>query len=105
MTRRDSHADLALRVGELAERAGVSVRTLHHYEAIGLLVPSARTDAGHRRYARSDIARLARIRALTALGFSLDEVRVCLDDEAWSDCAPICAPAATTSSTSSRPWR
>jgi MerR family transcriptional regulator, thiopeptide resistance regulator len=83
MTRREDDA-VALRVGELAERAGVSVRTLHHYEAIGLLVPSARTDAGHRRYARSDVARLARIRALIALGFSLDEVRTCLDDEAWS---------------------
>jgi DNA-binding transcriptional MerR regulator len=71
-------------VGELARLAGVSVRTLHHYEAIGLLVPSGRTFAGHRRYAPSDVVRLARIRGLTALGFSLDQARTCLDDEAWS---------------------
>ncbi|HTE56779.1 MAG TPA: MerR family transcriptional regulator [Kofleriaceae bacterium] len=71
-------------VGELARMAGVSVRTLHHYEAIRLLVPSGRTEAGHRRYARSDLARLARIRGLTALGFSLEQARACLEDEAWS---------------------
>jgi DNA-binding transcriptional MerR regulator len=72
------------KVGELAQRAGVSVRALHHYEAIGLLVPSARTPSGHRLYARSDVERLARITALTALGFGLDQVRTCLADEAWS---------------------
>lgn len=71
-------------VGELAGVARVSVRTLHHYEAIGLLVPSGRTGAGHRRYARSDLARLVRIRGLTALGFSLEQARACLEDEAWS---------------------
>ncbi len=72
------------KVGDLARLAGVSVRTLHHYEEIGLLVPSGRTDAGHRLYAPSDVARLARITGLTALGFSLAAVRTCLDDEAWS---------------------
>ena len=72
------------KVGELASLVGISVRTLHHYEEIGLLLPSARTDAGHRLYAGSDVQRLARIRALTALGFSLDQVRDCLDDEEWS---------------------
>jgi DNA-binding transcriptional MerR regulator len=73
-----------MKVGDLARLAGVSVRTLHHYEEIGLLVPSARTDAGHRLYARSDVGRLARIKGLTALGFSLEQARACLDDEAWS---------------------
>src|SRR5687768_4346701 len=72
------------KVGELARLAGVSVRALHHYEAIGLLVPSARTASDHRLYARSDVARLAKITALTALGFTLDEVRAALDDEAWT---------------------
>jgi MerR family transcriptional regulator, thiopeptide resistance regulator len=71
-------------VGELAELGRISVRTLHYYEEIELLVPSGRTAAGHRRYDRSDVARLARIQALTALGFALEEVRTCLDDEAWS---------------------
>lgn len=76
--------DRSYTVGDLARRAGVSVRTLHHYEAIGLLVPSARTAAGHRRYTRSDLARLARIRGLAALGFALDQIKACLDDETWS---------------------
>jgi len=68
------------KVGELAQLAGVSVRTLHHYEAIGLLVPSARTQAEHRLYARADVDRLLRITALTSLGFTLDQVRAMLDD-------------------------
>lgn len=120
------------RVGELAALARVSVRTLHHYEAIGLLVPSARTEAGHRMYAASDLSRLTRIKALTALGFSLDEARRCLSDEAysplrlveahleraresldeqrqlwsgWSACATICSSAATRRSSSSKRWR
>src|SRR5687768_955346 len=75
---------MTYKVGDLARLAGVSVRTLHHYEQIGLLVPSRRSDAGHRLYDRSDVARLARIKGLTALGFSLEEVRTCLDDESWS---------------------
>lgn len=72
------------KVGELAHRAGVSVRTLHHYEEIGLLVPSARTPSGHRLYEPADVARLARITALTGLGFSLEQVRTALADDAWS---------------------
>jgi DNA-binding transcriptional MerR regulator len=72
------------KVGELAKLAGVSVRTLHHYEAVGLLVPSTRTPSAHRLYARSDVERLARITALTALGFSLEQVRTALDDESWT---------------------
>lgn len=82
MTRRaPDPRDVPLKVGELARRAGLSVRALHHYEEIGLLVPSARTDAGHRLYARADVERLARITALTALGFSLDQVRRVLDQD------------------------
>jgi len=84
MSRREPTRETSFKVGDLARHAGVSVRTLHHYEEVGLLVPSGRTDAGHRRYSRSDVARLARIKALTALGFSLEQVRTCLDDEAWS---------------------
>jgi phosphoribosylaminoimidazole-succinocarboxamide synthase len=64
-------------VGELAERAGVSVRTLHHYDEIGLLVP-ARSAAGHRRYTEADVARLTQVVALRSLGLSLDEIRSCL---------------------------
>ena len=72
------------KVGELAQQAGISVRTLHHYEAIGLLVPSSRTASAHRLYSRSDVARLARILTLTGLGLSLEQVREALDDERWT---------------------
>lgn len=62
------------RVGELAERTGLTVRALHHYDDIGLLVPSGRTAAGHRRYTSADVARLHRIRALRGFGLSLAEI-------------------------------
>jgi phosphoribosylaminoimidazole-succinocarboxamide synthase/DNA-binding transcriptional MerR regulator len=66
-------------VGELADEVGVSVRTLHHYDGIGLLVPTRRTDAGHRRYSESDVVRLAQIVALRTVGLPLDEIRAALD--------------------------
>jgi DNA-binding transcriptional MerR regulator len=49
------------RVSEVAALAGVSVRTLHHYDAIGLLAPSARSGAGYRLYSRDDLLRLQQI--------------------------------------------
>lgn len=66
--------------GELAKRAGLTVRTLHHYETLGLLIPSGRTDAGYRLYNRDDIKRLHHIQALTRMGLSLAQVRECLED-------------------------
>lgn len=72
-------ADIAMKVGELARRSGLTVRTLHHYDAIGLLSPSGRTDSlhgsGHRLYTPADLARLHQILCLRQLGFSLDDVR------------------------------
>lgn len=62
------------RVGELAEQTGLTVRALHHYHGIGLLVPSARTGAGHRLYTEDDVRRLHRIRALRGFGLSLAEI-------------------------------
>lgn len=67
------------KIGELAERTGLSVRTLHYYDEIGLLSPSGRTEAGHRLYAAGDVIRLQQIKSLRHLGFSLEEVRDCLD--------------------------
>ncbi len=61
-------------VGEVARLAGVSVRTLHHYDDIGLLSPTARTAAGYRQYDDADIARLQRILCYRELGFGLDEI-------------------------------
>ncbi len=67
-------------VGELAEVAGVTVRTLHHYEEIGLLLPLERSDAGYRIYGPDEAARLQRIRIYRALGFPLEGIRELLDD-------------------------
>lgn len=76
--------DEHFRVGELAERAGVSVRTLHHYDEIGLLKPLVGGAGSHRLYGPAEVARLSRIRSLAALGLSLAEVRACLDDPAFA---------------------
>jgi DNA-binding transcriptional MerR regulator len=69
----------ALKVGELAKRTGLTVRTLHHYDEIGLLRPSLHTDTGHRLYTAGDVARLQQVLSLRQLGFSLEEIRDCLD--------------------------
>lgn len=62
------------RVGELAKRTGLTVRTLHHYDEIGLLAPSKRTSAGYRLYGAQDVARLQQIVSLRQLGLSLEEI-------------------------------
>jgi MerR family transcriptional regulator, thiopeptide resistance regulator len=69
----------ALKIGELAKRTGLTVRTLHHYDEIRLLKPSLHTDSGHRLYAPADVSRLQRIASLRQLGFSLEEIAGCLD--------------------------
>jgi DNA-binding transcriptional MerR regulator len=74
----------ALKVGELARRTGLTVRTLHHYDDIGLLRPSGRTESKHRLYTAIDIARLQQVLSLRHLGFSLEEVRDCLDQPGFS---------------------
>lgn len=66
--------DDLLTVSELAAMSGVTVRTLHHYDEIGLLVPSHRSPAGYRQYSRSDAERLARIAAYRACGMSLPDI-------------------------------
>ncbi len=65
---------MKLKIGELARRAGLTVRTLHHYDSIGLLAPSVRSDAGYRLYDRSDIARLHQIQALRRFGLPLADI-------------------------------
>lgn len=66
-----------MKVSELAEKAGVSVRTLHYYEEIQLLEPE-RTSSGHRRYNRTAIQRLQQILSLQQLGFSLTQIKTLL---------------------------
>jgi DNA-binding transcriptional MerR regulator len=69
------HRDQAvLKIGELAARSGLTVRALHHYDSIGLLTPSAHTDAGYRLYNRADVARLHQIQALRRFGMSLADI-------------------------------
>ena len=67
-------------VGELAQLAGVTVRTLHHYDEIGLLSPSERSEAGYRLYSYADLARLQEIFVWRQLDFSLLEIQRLLDD-------------------------
>jgi DNA-binding transcriptional MerR regulator len=74
----------ALKVGELARRTGLTVRTLHHYDEIGLLRPSLHTEAGYRLYTGRDIARLQQVLSLRQLGLSLEEVHDCLDRPGFS---------------------
>jgi DNA-binding transcriptional MerR regulator len=78
-----------LKVGELAALANLTVRTLHHYDGIGLLRPSARSDAGYRLYDRDDVARLHRIQALRAFGLSLADIALTLDSPAGSPLAIV----------------
>lgn len=71
----------AYEVGELSRRTGITVRTLHHYDQIGLLIPSDRSLAGYRRYSREDVARLQRILLYRELGFSLDRIAALLSGQ------------------------
>ncbi|MBB5938054.1 DNA-binding transcriptional MerR regulator [Streptomyces zagrosensis] len=71
-----------LTVGRVAELAGVSVRTLHHYDEIGLVQPSARTAAGYRAYSASDVERLREVLAYRRLGFALRDIADLVDDPA-----------------------
>ncbi len=74
----------ALKVGELAKRTGLTVRTLHHYDEVGLLRPSLHTESGHRLYTARDVGRLQQVLSLRQLGFSLGEIRGCLDRPGFS---------------------
>src|SRR3954452_14872931 len=74
----------AWKVGELARRTGLTIRTLHHYDEIGLLKPTLHTESGHRLYTSRDVARLQQVLSLRQLGFSLEEVHDCLDRPGFS---------------------
>jgi MerR family transcriptional regulator, thiopeptide resistance regulator len=75
---------VTLKVGDLAKQTGVSVRTLHYYDEIGVLSPSHRTETGYRLYGEADIMRLQQIVSLRQIGFSLDEIRECLGQSNFS---------------------
>ncbi|SOB78801.1 MerR family transcriptional regulator [Streptomyces sp. 1331.2] len=67
------------KVGPLAEACGLTVRTLHHWDRIGLLSPSRRTASGHRAYTEQDVVRLYQVLALRRLGLGLETIATCLD--------------------------
>lgn len=73
---------MLLKIGELAKRTGLTVRTLHHYDDIGLLRPSGRSPSGYRLYDRSDIERLHRIQALRRLDIPLAGIATLLQGDA-----------------------
>ena len=76
--------DAGRKVGELAAATGLTVRTLHYYEQIGLLAAPGRSSGGHRLYSAQDVSRLYRICLLRRLGLPLAEITATLDDPAWS---------------------
>lgn len=63
-----------MQIGEVAERSGLSLRTLRHYDEIGLLTPSARTEGRFRLYTEDDLARLMVIRRMKPLGYRLEDM-------------------------------
>ena len=63
-----------MQIGELADRAEMSLRTIRHYDEVGLLTPSGRSEGGFRLYTEADFSRLMVIRRMKPLGFSLDEM-------------------------------
>ena len=72
------HVSNLLQIGAVARAAGLTVRTLHHYDEIGLLVPSGRSESGYRLYSDADVRRLYRILALRGMGFPLEEIAATL---------------------------
>ncbi|WP_246158433.1 MerR family transcriptional regulator [Catellatospora sichuanensis] len=64
-----------MQIGEAAERTGLSIRTIRHYDEAGLVVPSARSEGGFRLYTQADLDRLAVIKRMKPLGFTLEEMR------------------------------
>lgn len=78
-----SDVERTWKVGELARATGLTIRALHHYDEIGLLVP-ARSEAGHRMYTPQDVERLYRVLALRGVGIPLQDIATALDDDGAS---------------------
>jgi MerR family copper efflux transcriptional regulator len=84
---------VAVRIGELAERAGISTKAIRYYEQIGVLAPPARTASGYRAYDHSALTRLGFVRAAQALGLTLGEIRqlIAFRDNGTAPCAHVTA--------------
>ena len=86
------------KANEFARLTGVTVRTLHHYDRLGLLKPSGRTPAGYRLYGERDFARLQQIVILKFIGFPLNQIKEILDRDSLPLTA-ACSRTATRSTT------
>jgi MerR family transcriptional regulator, copper efflux regulator len=80
-----------MRIGELAEQAGISTKAIRYYEQIGILAPPARTRSGYRTYDRTAVGRLGFIRAAQALGLTLGEIRqvIAFRDDGTAPCGHV----------------
>jgi MerR family transcriptional regulator, copper efflux regulator len=80
-----------VRIGELADQAGISTKAIRYYEQIGLLTPPARTPSGYRSYDPSALARLGFVRAAQAVGLTLGEIRqiIAFRDHGQAPCTHV----------------
>lgn len=69
-----------MQIGEVATRTELSLRSLRHWEDVGLLTPSGRSEGGFRLYTESDVDKILVIRRMKPLGFSIDEMKAVMDD-------------------------
>jgi MerR family copper efflux transcriptional regulator len=82
-----------MRIGELAERAGISAKAIRYYEQIGVLTPPARTQSGYRDYDHATLERLTFVRAAQAIGLTLGEIRqvIAFRDRGQTPCEHVAA--------------
>lgn len=76
----DTDSSAGIKIGEVAERVGLSLRTLRYYEEAGLITPAGRTSGGFRLYSERDVQRLLLIMQMKPLGFSLERMREVMQD-------------------------
>ena len=74
---------MAMKIGELAKAVGITVRTLHHYDSIGLLAPTGERESGHRLYTTYDVEVLGQILAFKNMGLSLKKISVILKQKTY----------------------
>jgi DNA-binding transcriptional MerR regulator len=93
-----------MRIGELAEQAGISTKAIRYYEQIGILTPPARTASGYRTYDEVALGRLGFVRAAQAVGFTLGEIRqiIAFRDDGQAPCAMSATCCSATPTTSMR---
>jgi len=84
-----------MQIGQVAERTELSIKTIRHYDDVGLVTPSERSAGGFRLYTEADVQRLLVIRRMKPLGFSLEEMRQLLDSLAVLGSAASDAPTRT----------